>query len=164
MTAQQTQVSRILAVLGDGSWHSTAEIHARAGYSRLNSRISDLRKQGNQIEHRHVQGLQGTRAHLYRWNNPTPGLTLPKLGPPALVNDEIPRDLEHRYRIYCVPRYGQQTLIGWGATGAEVFEKLVEMSDKGQLDGCVVGVLDTHGVDKEQQPGKWILNPHEGRW
>lgn len=170
MSTKQTQVSRILAVLGDGEWHSTAEVHSRAGYSRLNSRISDLRRQGNQIEHRHLEGRTGTRAHQYRWLNPTPGLTLPAAnldrpkGPPPLVNDEVPRDTAHRYRIYCVPRYGEQTLIGWAATPEGVGKRLCEMGARGQLDGCVVGVLDTHGVAAEEKPGTWLWNPHEGRW
>jgi hypothetical protein len=41
-----------MAVLKDGAWHTAAEIHQRAGFSRLNSRISELRKKGHAIEHR----------------------------------------------------------------------------------------------------------------
>lgn len=63
-----TQGAAILAVLAGGTWHTTAEIHRRAGFSRLNSRISELRKRGFVIECRHVEerGLVGARAYEYR--------------------------------------------------------------------------------------------------
>lgn len=167
---KDTQGTRILRVLADGLPHTVADIHRRAGYSRLNSRVSELRKSGHNIICEKVPGRTGSRGYRYTWLNPTPGLTMPVLqssvvqGPPALVNDDVPRTLETRYRIYCVPRYGEQTLIGTAATPAEVGVKLCEMGAKGQLEGCVVGVLDTHGVPKEEQPGDWLWNPHEGRW
>jgi len=135
---------------------------------RLNSRIAELRKKrGCHIESRQTGGRRpASHRYQYRWLNPTPGLTLAvgTGGPPGLPNDEIPRDAKHRYRIYCVPRFGEQTLIGWGATPEEVGVKIVEMGRKSQLDGCVVGILDTHGVSNDVKPGEWLLNPHEGRW
>ena len=47
---QPSQCDRVLAVLNDGQWHRMEEIHQRAGFMRLNSRISDLRDRGHIIE------------------------------------------------------------------------------------------------------------------
>jgi hypothetical protein len=58
-----TQKQRILAVLGDGRWHTAAELY-RTGCV-LHSRISDLRREGYRIERRHVGGV-GAEAHEYR--------------------------------------------------------------------------------------------------
>jgi hypothetical protein len=41
-----SQCARILEVLGDRRPHRMEEIHARAGFMRLNSRISELRDRG----------------------------------------------------------------------------------------------------------------------
>jgi hypothetical protein len=62
-----SQCDLILGVLRDGQWHTTEEIHKRCGFSRLNSRISDLRKRGLTIDSEHVAGeVTGPRAHRYR--------------------------------------------------------------------------------------------------
>lgn len=58
-----TQKQRILAVLSDGRWHTSAELY-RTGCV-LHSRISDLRKDGYSIERRGVAGI-GAEAHEYR--------------------------------------------------------------------------------------------------
>lgn len=63
--ARHSQCERILAVLADGDLHTTAEIHQRAGYSRLNSRIAELRKRGWNIAYEFVGGV-GPSAHAYR--------------------------------------------------------------------------------------------------
>lgn len=63
--ARHSQCERILAVLADGKLHTTAEIHQRAGYSRLNSRIAELRKRGRNIQYEFVGGV-GPSAHAYR--------------------------------------------------------------------------------------------------
>ncbi len=60
-----SQAKRILAVLADGKLHTTAEIHERAGSSRLNSRIAELRKRGYNIAYEFVGGV-GPEAHAYR--------------------------------------------------------------------------------------------------
>lgn len=44
-----SQCSRVLAVLADGLPHRMQEIHQRAGFMRLNSRISELRQRGHHI-------------------------------------------------------------------------------------------------------------------
>lgn len=63
-----SQNAAILEALGDGQWHTTAAIHTAAGFSRLNSRVSELRvKHGYTIEQRHVDGAgTGPHAHEYR--------------------------------------------------------------------------------------------------
>lgn len=44
-----SQCDRILEVLTDGLPHSMREIHDRAGFMRLNSRVSELRERGHVI-------------------------------------------------------------------------------------------------------------------
>ncbi len=61
-----SQCQAILEVLRDGEFHSVRQIHAQAGYSRLNSRISELRKQGHAIECVRVPKLRGVDAYQYR--------------------------------------------------------------------------------------------------
>lgn len=63
--ARHSQSERILGVLFDGKLHTTAEIHERAGSSRLNSRIAELRKRGWNIHYEFVGGV-GPSAHAYR--------------------------------------------------------------------------------------------------
>lgn len=64
--ARFSQCEKILAVLADGDAHLVSEIHERAGYSRLNSRVSELRKRGYVIECFHVPGENGSRGYGYR--------------------------------------------------------------------------------------------------
>jgi hypothetical protein len=65
---RQSQVDRILDVLKDGRWHTAAEIHQRAGFSRLNSRMSDIRfRRGIAYEHRTTGvGSAGSEYRLVR--------------------------------------------------------------------------------------------------
>lgn len=63
--APGSQASRILAVLSDHSWHTTAEIHRRVGGCVLHSRIAELRKRGFVIEHETTgPGASGSRYRL----------------------------------------------------------------------------------------------------
>lgn len=165
--ARVTQGQRILRVLRDGRWHTTAEIHRRAGYSRLNSRISELRRQGQVIDCEHLPGKgMGARAYRYIWRNPDVSLTLAvdEAAQPDDGKDEVPRTPATRYRIYVVPRYGEQTLLDTAPTPEELGKKIVALGEKAELEGCCLGILDSHGVPKEVRPGKWLLNPHEARW
>ena len=157
-----TQNQRILAVLADGRWHTTSNLYKQAGgYLILHSRISELRSRGHEIEGEHVPGKTGARGYRYRWTNPPENQVLVS---PDVEEEahEVPRDMDHRYRIYCVPRYGEQTLIATAPDAESVGVALVTMGLEGQLKGCVVGLLDTHGTDAA--PGTWVWNPHEGRW
>ena len=155
-----SQGERVLRVLADGQWHTTAEIHRRAGTMRLNSRIAELRKKGREIECEHLPRKTGPRAYRYRWMN-APTLP-PAVNGDAPLEPEVPRTPEHRFRIYVVPRYEEQELIATAPTPAMVGIRLCELGEKGKLHGCCVGILDTHGTD--EKPGTWLLNPHEARW
>lgn len=66
--ARASQCDLIANVLRDGRWHTTAEIHRRCGFSRLNSRIADLRRRRSMvIECRHIDGQNsGPNAFEYR--------------------------------------------------------------------------------------------------
>lgn len=63
MSTSQTQA--ILNYLSDGQERTVAEIHRACGYSRLNSRVSDLRKRGYVIVCEH-HGGKGASAYSYR--------------------------------------------------------------------------------------------------
>lgn len=65
--AAPSQSARILSVLRDGKPHTTAAIHAIAGFSRLNSRLSELRGRGYVIETERIDGVPaGPHAQSYR--------------------------------------------------------------------------------------------------
>lgn len=73
-----SQCDRILAVLADGEWHSVADIHAHAGYSRLNSRVAELRSRGHRIEcDQHGEGDRATDRFRYRLLGDTPTSSIP---------------------------------------------------------------------------------------
>jgi biotin operon repressor len=55
----------VAALEANGGWMSTAQIHRAAGFSRLNSRISELREYGYEIPSRHVEGKQGPHSTQY---------------------------------------------------------------------------------------------------
>lgn len=62
-----SQNARILQALRDGKPHTTAEIHTAAGFSRLNSRIAELRARGYVFEVERVDGVPaGPHAQTYR--------------------------------------------------------------------------------------------------
>lgn len=61
-----SQCDRILLVLKDGEPHLVSEIHQRAGYSRLNSRVADLRKRGYDIQSYHLAGKTGSEGYGYQ--------------------------------------------------------------------------------------------------
>lgn len=61
-----SQNARLLAVLADGEWHTSRELHERAGYMRTNSRISELRGHGHRILGESIPGETGTDGYRYR--------------------------------------------------------------------------------------------------
>lgn len=61
-----SQCDLISAVLRDGEWHTADEIHRRCGFSRLNSRVAELRRRGMSIVCEHVKG-QGSGPAAYRY-------------------------------------------------------------------------------------------------
>lgn len=156
---------RVLRVLADGAWHTTSEIRRRTGVHNVATVISGLRKtKGASITGNHIPKRKGPRAYRYQWTNIPPAVRLAVTDGPQEVVYEVPRTRETRYRIYVVPRFGEQVLMDTAATRAEVGEKIIDMGENGELDGCCLGILDSRGIPKELFPGKWILNPHEGRW
>lgn len=61
-----SQNARLLAVLSDGEWHTSRELHERCGYMRTNSRVAELRSHGHDIQGESVPGKTGTDGYRYR--------------------------------------------------------------------------------------------------
>jgi hypothetical protein len=151
-----SQNERILDCLRDGKPWTTAGIHRHAGTSRLNSRISELRKH-YRIEHKRVNGPTETRSHTYQWLD-APGVP-PAVG--ALSSDDIsPRTTEQRYRLYSVGHGNEKRLEASGPDAESIGVALFTLAQEHALDGRCVGVYDCfggkHGI------GGWILNPFVG--
>jgi biotin operon repressor len=157
-----SQNARILRALADGRWHTVANIHRKSGTSRLNSRISELRKHGYVIEHETIPQKTGSLGHKYRLLNPptqTELATLVDLGIPdgsSLPRREVPRDSTHRYRIYRMV-YDELDLVATATTAEDVGVALITLGSEGEFNHSCAGILDTHGTDEIQ--GSWILNP-----
>jgi hypothetical protein len=157
-----SQNARILRALSDGRWHTVANIHRKAGTSRLNSRVSELRKQGYEIEHETVPEKTGSLGHKYRLLNPPSQTELATLVDLPLPDDweerraEVPRDETHRYRIYRMV-YDVLDLLATATTAEDVGVALVTLGLEGEFDHSCVGLLDTRGTDAEK--GVWVLNP-----
>ena len=155
-----SQNARILRALASGTWVTVAEIHRRAGTSRLNSRVSELRKQGYQIEHEKLPGKGGSLGHQYRLLNPPPPAELARIVDPifdeTLPRKEIPRDPVHRYRIYRMI-LDEIDLVATASTREDIGDALVTLGLEGEFAGACVGLLDTHGTDTK--PGTWVINP-----
>lgn len=66
MIRPNSQNSRLLAVLADGRWHVSRELHERCGYMRTNSRISELRAHGHHILGESVPGKTGCDGYRYK--------------------------------------------------------------------------------------------------
>jgi hypothetical protein len=160
-----SQNSRILAVLWDRREHTVPEIHRRAGGSRLNSRISDLRKQGCEIECRRRPHRKGASAYAYRLVSAPESIEMPHVvtewGEIAREakgrRESLPRDFLHRYRLYAVRKGGVLDILGAVATPAEVGELIVSLGRKGELTELCLGLLDSHGT--ETAAGSWLVNP-----
>lgn len=158
-----SQNGRILRVLADGKWKTVAAIHRRAGTSRLNSRISELRiKHGYTIEHEKVPGKQGSLGHRYRLiaGPPIPRAEAYDSLDSRLVvpgDSHAPRDLFNRYRLYRM-KYDALELVATAASAEDVGVALVTLGAEGEFFGTCVGILDTHGNEED---GTWVLNPFE---
>lgn len=63
MNERPTQRAQILAILADGDWHSSRQLH-REVFCVLHSRIAELRRRGYVIEHQGGGG--GAENHFYR--------------------------------------------------------------------------------------------------
>lgn len=53
------------ALAANGGWMTTAQIHRAAGFSRLNSRIAELRRYGYEIPSRNIEGRVGPHRTEY---------------------------------------------------------------------------------------------------
>lgn len=166
MVRPNTQCARILHALADGRWHSVAEIHRKAGTSRLNSRISDLRlMHGYVIEHdTGGTGKTASTKHRYRLLTPMSEWEVRRLvtfdAPPVEVLDrkEIPRDDQHRFRIYRMV-YDELELLATAPDAYSVGLVIVELGHQKAFGTSCIGLLDTHGTEEEK--GTWILHPWE---
>ena len=164
MIRPYSQNARILRALGDGRWRTVASIHRKAGTSRLNSRVSELRKHGFQIEHEVVPGKQGALGHRYRLlNPPSPAEMEAIVGPfanvpPGIPREEVPRDSTHRFRIYRT-QFDELDLVGTASTPEDIGAMIISLGKQGAFVGSCVGLLDTYGTDGV--PGTWILDPFD---
>ena len=160
MIRPNTQNARILRALADGRWTTVSEIHRRAGTSRLNSRISELRGHGYEIEHKVGPGATSSLKHRYRLLNPPSKTELARLVDPIfdekLPRKEIPRDETHRYRIYRMI-LDEIDLVATASTPEDVGSAIVTLGREGEFAGACIGLLDTHGTD--EVPGSWVVNP-----
>jgi hypothetical protein len=155
-----SQNARILRALSKGTWVTVAEIHRRAGTSRLNSRVSELRKYGYEIEHETVPGKVGSLGHRYRLLNPPSPTELARIIDPiefpGLPRDEVPRNKDHRFRIYR-QLYDEIDLVATATTAEDVGVAIITLGAEGVFSHSCVGILDSHGTDKK--PGSWVINP-----
>lgn len=157
-----SQNARIIKALADGRWHSVSNIHLRAGTSRLNSRISELRsKHGFEIEHEKIPGKKGAVGHRYRLLNPpdldlVSSLVSTDRYEDAIDRDSVPRNQENRYRVYRM-YYGDLELVATAENHANLGDVITSLGGKGVFNGTSIGVLDTRGTDETS--GSWIINP-----
>lgn len=155
-----SQAARILRVLADGRWHTAAKLQRAAGKSRLNSRISELRKRhGYVIEHEQTDKA-GALGHRYRLLGgpeipPAPEETV---GLVKLDRSAIPRTYKHRYRIYR-QRYDELELVATAKSVVELGKKIVTLGRDGQFAGSNFGLLDTFGTNEIQ--GTWLVDPFD---
>lgn len=94
MIRPDSQNARVLAVLADGRPHTAAEIHQRAGFMRLNSRVAELRaKEGLDISCTQT-GPAGPEHFVYQLHTPLqePGSSA-AVADTALTADETEQTL-----------------------------------------------------------------------
>lgn len=164
-----SQTSRILAVLWDGRPHSVAEIHRRAGTSRLNSRISDLRRMGCEIEMTRRPGRKGAQGYVYRLVAEPATIEMPRehvewaraQAEAQQRRDSVPRDGVHRFRLYGVRDGDVLDLLATAEDEHDLGPQILRLGRDGVLRNVCLGVLDTHGTDSHS--GTWVVSPWEGR-
>lgn len=158
----ESQNARVLRVLSDGLWHTSSNLVRKTGAKRLNSRMSELRKHGYEIEREAIPGKTGQLGHRYRLTNPSAPVAVDprarsrrRSAPSEVV---APRDMLHRHRLYAM-RFDELELVATATTPEDVGVALFTLGNEGEFNGSCVGWLDTHG--KEDEKGAWILNPFE---
>lgn len=155
-----SQNARVLRVLSDGHWHTSSNLVRKTGAKRLNSRMSELRRHGYEIEREVIPGKTGQLGHRYRMSNPpptaaaAPGSRSRRRSSPSSV--VAPRDMLHRYRIYRQV-FDEIALLATATTPEDVGVAIVTLGREGEFSGGCLGILDTHG--SEEVPGTWIVQP-----
>lgn len=177
MIRTDSQCGRILRVLADGKPHTVPEIHRRAGGSRLNSRVAELRKRGCTIECERLPNRRGASAYRYRLTAMSGPLVSalpldllrvwtddpePENGSYALDRDAYaPRDdPAQRFRVYRLNALDPEPhLLATCETPAAVGVTVCQLAGEGEFERAALGVLDT-----QAEPGKkWTVNPYDGR-
>jgi hypothetical protein len=120
---------------------------------RLNSRVSELRKRGHDIECERRKGT-GPRAFFYRWLNVTDDYRARET-PPTMADPGIPNTPATRMRIYTRVG-GDLRCIAACATPEAMGVALATLAAEGEFDGKLVGVMDRPGDD---EPGHWLFRP-----
>src|SRR5262245_28121067 len=127
-----SSTARLLHALNSNKWVSVSEIKRRTQINSLSSRVNDLRKKGLTIEHREVKGkARADLRHQYRWIGKPSDPVLPPLDPAVdritLNRDEVPRDPEHRFRIYITDENNKLHLMGTAATESKLGVELCRL-------------------------------------
>lgn len=162
MVRPGSQNARVLHALRSGRWVAVPTIHARAGSMRLNSRISELRGQGYDIEHGMVKGRSGAASHRYRLRGGPP---IPEEEEGFLLDDDdlTPRTPEHRFRLYSCSTDNALGLVATTDSEEGVGVTICTLGREGEFDMCSVGILDAAGEDGTYDKGQWIVNPWNAR-
>ena len=163
-----SQGARILHALANGKWQTVQTIHRKAGTSRLNSRISELRhRHGYGIDHdTGGPGPTAARVHRYRLVS-APGelplRDLPDTLAEFVLDDDVvtPRTPEHRFRVYRVCDDDSRELVGTAPSEEALGVALCTWGREGEFANCAIGWLDTFGTD--ERPGEWIVKPWDAR-
>lgn len=161
-----SQNARVLLALADGKQRTVAYIHGRAGAAcRLNSRISELRRQGYEIEHTTRPGATEAHRHLYRLSPPLSPQEVARLrgqatvfGGGFVVSGETlaPRTDEERMRIYRLSG-GELSIIATAEDDDSAGAAIVRLAREGEFERCALGLLDSLG--DEDAEGDWVIKP-----
>lgn len=154
---KDSQNARILRVLSDGRWHTGSNLQRRSGAKRLNSRISELREGGYEIESERIGGV-GLLSHRYRMPKPFREVdALVTKREPELDREMVPRDIEHRFRVYRC-ELDELELVGTAASPEDLGRLIIHLGRAERFAGSCPGLLDTYGNNEK---GTWLLNPFD---
>lgn len=152
---EPSQCDRVLDALSSGKWVSVPAIHRKAGTMRLNSRISELRSRGHEIQCEHRKG-RGARSFFYRWTN-IPADYRRREDSPTMPDPGIPSTPATAYRIYTFngTRGHDLRCVAAAASPEALGVALVTMGAEGEFDDVIVGVM----YRPDEKPGRWLLSP-----
>lgn len=172
MIRTDSQCGRILRVLSDGRPHTVPDIHRKAGTSRLNSRVADLRRHGYVITCERVAGRKGASAYRYQLVdhpetlvNPGPLVALvsePEPDSPGIEGDaHAPRDAANRFRLYRLTGGDTLQLVATAPNAESLGLAIVTLGAEQEWERCAFGLLDTNGTDAK--PGTWLISPYDAK-